>query len=536
MTRYQRLGLIFLLILLVGAAFVGAQESDEPFVVNFLPTEIEFNPIVTYTTSEAQIYTGLYEGLVTYDPFSLDPIPAVASRWEILDDGLRYRFYLREDARYSNGDSVLAKDFRSTWLRMLDPETDAAYASLFDMVDGAQAYRNGENGDPDSVGIDVVSDRILEIRLARRATHLLRILCHHSFVVVHPDMLENGAWSEPTEIPFNGPYVLSEMTDPSVDGGKMILRTNPEYWDRRRLEIETIRIEFNQDAEAVTSAFNEGTIHWVRGGVNFADIERREDLVINPLFATTYYQLSAHIAPFEDERVRRAFALALPWDTLRDDDVWFIPADSLVPEIPSYPEITGIVEQDTEAALELLKEAGYPEGEGLPEIVISIPSELEDDFVAQTMVDTWSATFGVTVTASTVPYPRYFDFVEEEDFMVSTISWIGDFADPLTFLDMWTTNSNLNNSRFENREYDALVREASGLTGNERYQMLSEAEQMLLEDGVILPVSHSPSINLISLDLVRGWYANPLDIHPFKYLAFTSGGPIPYVASISIEQ
>ncbi|MFP4376424.1 MAG: peptide ABC transporter substrate-binding protein [Spirochaetales bacterium] len=535
MNRNQRVGLISLTVLIVGAAFLGAQQNDDPFVVNFLPTEIEFNPIITYTTSEAQIYTGLYEGLVTYDPFSLDPIPAVASRWEILDDGLRYRFYLREDARYSNGDPVLADHFRSTWLSMLDPDTDAAYASLFDMVEGAQAYRNGENSNPDSVGIVVVADRILEIRLARRATHLLRILCHHSFVVVHPDMLERGGWDQPTEIPFNGPYVLAEITDPSVDGGTITLEENAEYWDARRIEIDTIRIDFNQDAEAVTSEFNEGSIDWVRGGIDFGNIERSEDLVINPLFATTYYQLSAHIEPFDDARVRRAFALALPWETIRDADVWFIPADSLVPEIPAYPEVTGIVDQDVDAALELLAEAGYPEGEGLPEIVITIPGELEDDVVAQAMVDTWSEAFGATVTASTVPYPRYFSYVEEEDFMVSTISWIGDFADPLTFLDMWTTASNLNNSRFQNSEYDALVRDASGLTGDERYQMLSEAERMLLEDGVVLPVSHSPSVNLISLDLVTGWYANPLDIHPFKYLAFASGGPIPYVASASRE-
>ncbi|MFW6212041.1 MAG: ABC transporter substrate-binding protein, partial [Spirochaetota bacterium] len=313
------------------------------------------------------------------------------------------------------------------------------------------------------------------------------------------------------------------------------LEENAEYWDARRIEIDTIRIDFNQDAEAVTSEFNEGSIDWVRGGIDFGNIERSEDLVINPLFATTYYQLSAHIEPFDDARVRRAFALALPWETIRDADVWFIPADSLVPEIPAYPEVTGIVDQDVDAALELLAEAGYPEGEGLPEIVITIPGELEDDVVAQAMVDTWSEAFGATVTASTVPYPRYFSYVEEEDFMVSTISWIGDFADPLTFLDMWTTASNLNNSRFQNSEYDALVRDASGLTGDERYQMLSEAERMLLEDGVVLPVSHSPSVNLISLDLVTGWYANPLDIHPFKYLAFASGGPIPYVASASRE-
>jgi oligopeptide transport system substrate-binding protein len=511
------------------AAGVSAQQS-ETLVVNFLPTQLNFNPIVTYTTSEAQIYTGLFEGLVSYDPFSLDPIPAVAERWEVLDDGLRYRFYLREDARYSNGDRVTASHFRDTWLQLLSPQTNAAYASLLDVVSGAAAFRRGENSDPDSVGFTVISPRIIEIQLERRATHLLRILCHHSFVVIHPQMLDSGDFSDPTSIPYNGPYVVAELEDPDTAGGRLVLEPNTQYWDSRRIELDAVEIRFNDDATAVTEAFNEGEIHWVRGGIDFGASARPEALIVNPLFATSYYQLSAHVKPFDDPLVREAFALALPWEELRDPEVWFIPARTLVPSLPSYPAAEGIGERDAERARQLLTQAGYPEGDGLPEIVLSIPLAIEDDFVAQAMVEAWTEELGATVTHETVPYPRYFDYVEEERFMVSTISWIGDFADPLTFLDMWTTGSNLNNSRFNNPEYDELIAEASGLTGNDRYQMLSEAETILLNDGVVLPINHSPSINLINLDLIEGWYANPLDIHPLKYLQFSSGGPIPYVA------
>ncbi|MFW5688721.1 MAG: peptide ABC transporter substrate-binding protein [Spirochaetota bacterium] len=518
-------GTIVLVLALAALATPSSAQGTDTFVVNFLPTEIGYNPIVSYTTSEAQIYSGIYEGLVSYDPFSLDPIPAVASRWEISTDGTRYRFFLRPEARYSDGTPVLASDFRDAWLLMLDPATNAAYASLMDIVEGAREYRTGATSDPASVGIRAVSDRILEVELEQRATHFLRILCHHSFVPVHPEVLTSRDWSDPTTIPTNGAYTVS-----SADADSIVLTENPEYWDRRRVEFEEIEIRLNDDAQAVTAAFNEGEIDWVRGGIDLAGVEDTDDLVINPLFATTYYQFSADVEPFDDPRVRRALALLLPWDEIRTDEIWWVPAKTLVPELPSYPEAEGIVGTNESEALRLLDEAGYPDGEGLPPITISIPSPLETDIVAQAMIEGWEGALDVTVEAEVVAYPRYFNFVEEGEWMVSTISWIGDFADPLTFLDMWTTGSNLNNSRFSNETYDGLIREAMGMTGDERYETLSRAEEILLSDGVVLPISHSPSINLIRIALVEGWYPNPLDIHPFKYMGPASGRPLPNVA------
>jgi peptide/nickel transport system substrate-binding protein/oligopeptide transport system substrate-binding protein len=517
-----------IVLLLVLAALPAAAQSPDTFVINFLPTEIGYNPLVSYTTSEAQLFAGIYEGLVTYDPFSLDPIPALASRWEISDDGRRYRFTIRPDARYSNGDPILASDFRDTWLRLLDPDTSAAYASLMDIVVGASEYRTGEQSDPATVGIRAISDRVLEVRLEQRATHFLRILCHHSFVPVHASLLESGGWDEPTSIPTSGPYVVS-----SADETAIVLTENPEYWDRRRIEFDEVRIAFSDDYEAVTAAFNDGEIDWVRGGFDLQAVERTENIVINPLFATTYYQLSAVREPFDDPRVRRAMALLLPWEEIRSEELWYVPANTLVPELPSYPGAEGIVAADRKEALSLLEDAGYPGGRGMPSIVISIPTPLETDVVAQRMIESWEEALEVDVEVDVVGYPGYFEFVDRESFMVSTMSWIGDFADPLTFLDMWTTGSNLNNSRFSNDEYDRLIRTAMGMIGDERYETLSRAEEILLNDGIVLPISHSPSINLINLGLVDGWYPNPLDIHPLKFMSPASGRPLPNVAVLS---
>ena len=514
---------LWLACLLLLAAALSA--NGDAFTINFLPTDFEYNPITSYTTGEAQLFAGIYEGLVGYDPASLDPVPAIAQRWDISEDGRRYRFFLRPDARYSDGDSITAADFRDTWLKLLDPETDAPYASLLDIIAGAKAYRTGETRNARSVGIRVLSPTILEIELEERATHFLRILCHHSFVVVHPQMLRRDAYPQPEEIPVSGPYVIASATDSEI-----ILTENPEYWDRRRIEYAEIQIQMSDDVDAVTQAFNEGEIDWVRGAIDLSAVWRRESIIINPLFATTYYQFSAATAPFDDPRIRRAFALLLPWEEIRADEFWYLPATTLVPDLPAYPKAIGM-RQDVEEALRLLSEAGYPEGRGLPTIRVSIPTSVDRDLVAESMLNNWEAYLAVDVEAEVIPYPEYFDFVEDSQFMVSTVSWIGDFADPLTFLDMWTTDSNLNNSGYANPDFDQLVRRATGLTGDDRYEELSRAEEMLLADGVVLPISHSPSVNLINLGLIDGWFANPLDIHPLKYLAPRAGEPLQNVAS-----
>jgi peptide/nickel transport system substrate-binding protein/oligopeptide transport system substrate-binding protein len=311
---------------------------------------------------------------------------------------------------------------------------------------------------------------------------------------------------------------------------EMRLVRNDHYWDAHNVQIGTLSLQFSDDFDAVTAAFNTGELNWVRGGMNLAAVERTANIVVNPQFATTYYQFSARTAPFDDARVRRALALLLPWDEIRSEEYHYVPATTLVPAIPYYPEVEGITATDREEALGLLDEAGFPNGSGLPSFAITTPGGPENERISALMVAAWKSELGLDVTAETVLYPEYFDLVDSERFVMSTISWIGDFADPLTFLDMWTTDSNLNNSRYSNLEFDALVGRAIGETGSARYETLAEAERLLLWGAVVLPINHSPSINLVNLDLVDGWHPNPLDIHPFKFLSFASGEPVPNVA------
>lgn len=494
-----------------------SEEQQKEFVVAFSDTDIGFDPLHTYTATEAQFYSAIYEGLVVYDPFSLLPRLGTASRWEISEDKKTYRFYLRSDARYWDGTKVTARHFRDSWMRLLDPEEKAEYSFLLDIVQGAREYRTGISDDPDSVAIRAVSESILEVTLTHPAGHFLKILCHHSFVPVHPDLMDVEEWSSLPSIPGNGPFYIVNKTDSEIK-----LVKNNLYWDARNVELDSIRAVFSDDVEDITSRFNGGEIHWIVSGVLIEALQDPRTIVTNPMFATGYFFFKSSDEPYSDSRVRRGLSLLLPWEEIRSTQFMFIPTDTLVPQVPSYPEVEGIGSQDSDEGFSLLEEAGFPRGEGLGTIVIKIPPDFESRRITGIMKETWEQYLDTAVEIREYNYPDYYSQLQNSEYTLGTITWIGDFADPLTFLQMWTKDSNLNDGGYYSEEFEAILDESTAQEGAARYETLGEAERVLLKDAAVLPINHEPAWNIIDLSLISGWYPNPLDIHPFKFVGFAA--------------
>ncbi len=498
------------------------QNRDAEIRIAISDSELQLNPLHAYVVTEAQLLTGLHEGLVSYHPLTLDPVPGVAESWSISDDGTVYEFHLRSDARFSNGDPVTAEHVRDTWLALLDLGDDAPYAGLFDIVDGARAYRRGESEDRDDVGIRAPSDDRLEVELTQPAGHFLQMIAHHSFGILHPDMIEREDHNEPENHIGNGPFVLAE-----VNAERIVMERNERYWGERSVESERIIFVRTDDSVGATDDYFDGEIDWVLGPIDFDAIVDDRDLVVNALFATTFYYLRAEVEPWDDPDIRRALALLIPWDEVRSDEVYFLPTHRLVPDLPGYPEIVGLTERDEEEALSLLEGAGYPAGEGLPDVLIRIPGGFDANRVAELMADAWESVLDISVEIETVPYPDYFDAAGESEVTVGMFSWIGDYSDPLTFLQLWTSDSNLNEVGLTDERYDALVDRSIPLEDSERFEVMAEAEEMLLQSGTIMPVTHTASFNLIDLNTIEGWFPNALDIHPLRYLRKRPQEPAP---------
>ncbi len=509
MKRAAGLLIFFILPLITATA-----EAAVSFTVNFSPSRISLNPHYGFTTSEAQIYTALYEGLVSYHPATLAPQPGLAEKWEISEDGKTYTFHLRENLKWSNGAPLTADQIKQSWLRLLSPEVSADYASLMDSVTGARAYRKGQ-GSVDSVALEAPDNRTFVVHLDKRVPYFLQILCHYSFAPVYPSLLYEQNWWDQDDIPVSGPFAFTGET-----GHKsIILRKNELYWDKDSVKLSELKLQFSEDSEELMDQFRMYEVDWIVSGWNGSDIDPQM-LEINPLFATSYFYFNNNQEPWDDPRVRKGLALLLPWEKIRAQE--FLPTSRLIPTIPGYPDLKGIESASVEEGLKLLKDAGYPEGKGLPEISIRVP--YSDGESLQLIKDTWESYLDTKVILEEVPFPGYFQSLKNDDYAIGQITWIGDYADPMTFLQMWEEHSSLNDAGFYSEEYNRLLNESD--TEN-RMNNMAAAERILLETGQVLPMGHSPALNLLDLRFIDGWYHNVLDIHPFKYIGFLNEFVIP---------
>jgi peptide/nickel transport system substrate-binding protein/oligopeptide transport system substrate-binding protein len=488
------------------------QEEQSEFVLVYSPKNLVLDPRHIYTTMESELSTGIYEGLLSYHPFSLEPIPAVAEQWKTSPDRTVYTFTLRENARFSNGDPVRAQDFLDSWLRVLEPGAGAEYSFLLDIIKGARDYRLGL--EVEELGIRVISPTRLEVELERPASHFLKILCHMTFAPVHSSYREREGWDRDSTLIGNGPFYIHERS-----ATELVLKKNQLYWDAERVELETLRIRFLADPAAISQGFNNGEIHWTNNWDTELLLDRSK-IVFNPLFATSYFFFVCKEEPWSDERVRRALTLLIPWEQIRNEEEVLLPTSNLIPRIPGYPEVEGIEASNPKEAFQLLKEAGYPGGKGLPSAVFKLPGDSESRRIAELMAESWKATLELETVFQSFPFEVYLEEVKKSDFTIGSATWIGDYADPLTFLQMWTSDSNLNDARFTNQQFDSLIEKSFGQEGRERYQTLGQSEGVLLQKAVVLPISHTPAFNLIDLDQVEGWFPNVLNIHPLKYLRF----------------
>lgn len=503
-----------------GTGTGGAAEALPPaaplreFVVAYSPRRVNLDPLHTFTAMESQLFTALYEGLLVNDPSTLEPVAGVAEKWQAADKGRVWTFTLRADAAYSNGDPVRAADFRAAWLRMLEPDNRAEYSFLFDVIKGARAYRSGLVRDPATVGVRALSDRVLEVELEKPAAHFLKLLCHIAFLPLHPSLVGSRDWNQADTVIGNGPFVLAGRT-----ADEIVLDANPRYWDAAARGLDRVRIRFIEDAADATDQYFMGRVHWSTIG-QYDKLESRDRFEAFPMFATSFFYFTCDTAPWSDARVRRGLALLVPWSEIRGPDFLF-PTDRLVPAIPSYPEVKGITGQQVEEGKRLLAEAGFPGGKGLPRMVVKVYSDSTGAEIAKKIAASWKEQAGLDVEVRELAGDDFYAEMRKGDYALGMSTWIGDYADPLTFLQLWTTGSNLNDARFSDRDYDAAVADSETMAeGTLRYRRQADAEEMLLSKAVVLPLSHSAAVHLIDLDRVGGWFPNPLDIHPFKFISF----------------
>ena len=461
----------------------------------------------TYS-SEAQILDSLYEGLFSYDPKTLDPLPAIAESYKISRDKKRWTFTLRDNLTFSDGERITAHTVRSSWLALLRAE-GAPYASLLDCVKGAADYRNGRNGESD-VGINARNDKTLVVTLNVPTAHLARILCHHAFSVckISPS-------GETDRTVFSGAFAIKENA-----GSSLILTKNERYWDAENVHLPQITILQSNDIKENAWSFNDGSTDWVSGMVDAGALLNKTAIRISAVFGTEFLFFSCRNRPWDDADFRNALLAAVPWEKLRRGEL--VPATTLIYPLAGYQGVEGLTETSIEDAKEMMEDArrklNIPHDERLSiTFGISSMSERQKE-QAEILRDAWE-NLGVDLKIQTTPEDRYVDSIPGWNADIFSYSWIGDFADPIAFLELFRSGSTLNPSEWHDPKFEELLQKANETSDNsEHYKLLARAEQVLLDSGEVIPVRHSLSLHAVNLRQVGGWYVNALDIHPFKYL------------------
>ncbi|MBR5866300.1 MAG: peptide ABC transporter substrate-binding protein [Spirochaetaceae bacterium] len=486
-------------------AFIFAEEEipeEKVFTIIDSFHEYNLNPQLANYSSDAQILTGLYEGLFSYDPQTLEPVPAIIESYKISRNKLRWSFVIRENAKFSNGEFITSSHVKDSWLKLLNPKMQAPFASLFDCIQGAKEYRTGE-GKAEDVGIFIQSEKQFSVLLKTPAEHLDSILCHHSFSVVHSDSNV-----------YSGAFVLE-----SYENNVLTLKKNTEYYDAENVPSEIIKVIQSDDVKENAYLFNIGKVDWVISQIDINSVIDYKSIFITPEFATEYMFFKCDRFPWDREDFRNALLTAVPWGKLRSQAI--VPAECFIYSLSNYKSPVGITETDSALAKAMLdtakKTAGMAENKN-PEIILAIADNDYMKAQAEILRTAWEA-IGVKVKISKTPVERYLDSISGWKADIFSYTWIGDFADPLAFLELFRSDSSLNESSWVNPAYDSLLEKASQKTGAERMEILSGAEDVLLSDGVVLPISHPVTLNVLDKKAVIGWYVNALDIHPLKYLS-----------------
>jgi oligopeptide transport system substrate-binding protein len=488
----------------------------------------DLDPQIVNGVGEFNVISALLEGLVSEDPRDLHPVPGVAERWDISADGRTYTFYLRHNARWSNGDSVMARDFIESYHRILSPGLGADVAYMLYAVRNAEAFNKGRLTDFAQVGFRALDDHTLQISLTSPTPYFLSLLNHYSWFPIHiptvkkfGPLYERGSyWTKPGRFVGNGPFNLDSWRL----NQDIRVKKSVTYWDAAHVRLNGIVFHTIDSNDVEERAFRSGQLH-VTDTVPLNRIPRyrREQpqlLRIDPYLGTYFFRVNVTRPILNQRLVRRALGLGIDRQSIVNNVTHGgqLPAFSFTPPNTAGYSCDATLPYDPEAARHSLAQAGYANGRGFPPIEILFNNSEGHKVVMEAVQQMWRQNLNIDARLVNQELKVYYDTRRQMNYQVIRSTWIGDYADPNSFLNMWVSGGGNNLTGWSNAAYDRLLGEA-GQTNDQsaRYRAFQRAEAILLDDAPVLPIFFYTHSFLISPS-VKGWYPTILDHHPYKYV------------------
>jgi oligopeptide transport system substrate-binding protein len=481
---------------------------------------VDADPHIVTGIAEMKLLYALFEPLVMIDPDTLRPRPALAERWEVSPDALVYTFHLRPAAKWSNGDPVVAQDCVDAWRRFLTPSLAADYANQLYCIKNAEAFRKG-TADFSTVGIVALDAHTLRVTLERPTPYFLGLIAQPNWapinlraIAAHGDPYQRGSkWTRPGNLVGNGPFVLKQWTP----GQRVTVDASPTYWDHANVHLRTIHFYPIDKPETQEQAFRAGQLHVTEilplSKVAAYQHDTRKVLRTDPYLDTYFFRFNVNRPPLDDPRVRRALSLAIDRQGLAQKVLLAgqTAAPTLIPPgMPDYTPPTRPV-TDLATARQLLVEAGYPGGKGLPPIEIVIPTKGFGPITGETVQEGWHRDLGLDVRLLQQEQKVIYAERRARNYQILLSDWLGDYFDPTTFLDLWKSDSDNNHTGWKNADYDKLLEQAARtIDPAARATILQHAEALMLDAAPIAPIYHNTHVYLVQ-PAVKGWRPTPLD-------------------------
>lgn len=481
-----------------------AEEVEQVLVWNIGSEPKTIDPALNTALDGGDVINNLFEGLMREVGGELQP--AMAESYTVSDDGLVYTFTMRDNVLWSDGEPVTAYDFEYAWDRVLDPETASEYSWIF--------------GEANIDSFQAIDEKTFEVTLKVPTPYFLGLTAFFTFMPVREDAVAqgpDGAWAINPEVHIsNGPFVLE-----SYQGGdRLVMAKNENYWRADEVKLDQVVGLMIVD---ITTAFTA----YQAGEIDFIDVVPPEEIpklmaedptfAIFPADATYYYAFNVEVEPLGDINVRKALNLAIDRTAIVEQVLkgGQLPAMNVVSpasrdannDVFAYEAGTFGIPADGSGiaeAQELLAEAGYPNGEGFPTLELLYNTSESHKAVAEAVQEMWKQNLNIDVTLGNQEWAVFQDTRRQHDFEIARVGWFGDYSDPMTYLGMFRTDAEMNVGQWEDSRYDELLDASTTAKGQERFDLLYEANEILMNDYPIVPIYYYIDEIMIS-DAVKGW-------------------------------
>ncbi|MBI3416418.1 MAG: peptide ABC transporter substrate-binding protein [Verrucomicrobia bacterium] len=520
---------LFVLVLAFSVG-CGIRERPADLVIINGPEPESLDPAIQTGQADGRVVGSLFEGLTRYNSVTANPEPGLAERWEISPDNRTYTFFLRTNAAWSTGEPITADDVVYSWLRLLKPETGCEYVGLLFYIKNAEAFNSHSTSDPTRVGVRALDARILRVELEGPTAFFLDLCATPTLAVVPRATIEKfgDRWLMVWPLPVSGAYQLESwrLND------KIRLRKNPRYWDAANTQSEVVDLLPCTLASTALNLYQTGAadIVWDKELVpnELLDVVlKRSDFHAFNYLGTYFFRFNVTRKPFDDPRVRKALALAINKRRLVEkfaragESV----ADHYVPDGTGDYHAPAGLGYDPAEARRLLAEAGFPGGKNFPPFhyLYNANGKIHEQ-IALELKEMWKQELGLNLDLRKLEWKVYLTTQSKTDFDLCRSSWIGDYNDPNTFLDMFMGNNGNNRTGWKNARYDQFVRE-----GNQqadpvaREKLLRTAEQILVKEELpIVPLYFYAGCNYWDPGKIQGISNNIRDEHPIRVIRKTA--------------